>query len=117
MPAPGVTATASIPLARWFAYLSRADEDSVREGVEQLRVALDRVDAMIADGTIGREGEPTAADFQIFSTVAVLRGFADLREFVDPRPAAEHAERLFPRTAAGLPAFLRDEWLEPLRRG
>ena len=113
--APGATAAAILPMARWFARLSRADDDYTREGVAKLPGALDHVDELIAEGTIGREDEPTAADYQIASTVAVLRGFADVKELVEDRPAAELAGRLFPRRLAGLPPFLPEEWLEPVR--
>jgi glutathione S-transferase len=76
-PAPGVTSTLVLPQMRYFAYLSRATDDSVREGVALLPGLLDRVDALIADGTIGRPGQPNAADFQVASTIAVMRAFAD----------------------------------------
>jgi hypothetical protein len=76
---------------------------------------IEHVDELIADGTIGRPGEPTAADFQIASSVAVLGSFADLKAAVEGRPAAELAERLFPRALPELPPFLPDEWLGPVR--
>ena len=114
-PAPGVVATASIPVARYFAYLSRAGDDYTREGVARLPEVADRVDALIADGTIGRPDEPTAADFQIASSIAVLRGMADLREFFADRPASELAARLFPKLGSDIPPFLPEEWLAPLR--
>jgi glutathione S-transferase len=115
LPAPGVIGTASIPVGRYFAYLSRANDENTRAGVARLPEVLDHVDALIADGTIGRAGEPNAADFQIASCVAVLHGMADLHDLVDGRPAAELAKRLFPRVRGGIPAFLPEEWLAPIR--
>ena len=116
MPAPGVVSTLSVPSARYFARLSRANDEYTREGVARLPELLDRVDELIADGTIGRPDEPTAADFQIASTIAVLRGFTDLRPVLEDRPGTELALRLFPRTASDTPPFLPEEWLTPLRR-
>src|SRR3954470_8886743 len=72
IPAPGLVSTLSVPAARWFAYLSRATDDNTRAGVARLVLVLDEVDDLIDRGTIGRAGEPTAADFQIGSSIAVL---------------------------------------------
>jgi glutathione S-transferase len=115
VPAPAVAAAAFVPVGRYFAYLSRANEENTRAGVARLPEVLDHVDALISDGTIGRADEPTAADFQIASTVAVLHGMADLHDFVDGRPGADLAKRLFPRVRGGIPPFLPEEWLAPLR--
>jgi glutathione S-transferase len=115
LPAPGVVGRLTMPAGRYFAYLSRANDESMREGIARLPELLDHVDALIADGTIGREGEPNAADFQIASSIAVLLGFGDLRGAVEGRPGAELAARLFPKPAADMPAFLPEEWLAPLR--
>ena len=56
---------------------SRADDARVREDIARLPELLDRVDKLIADGTIGT-AEPNAADFQILASVAVLQAFTDL---------------------------------------
>jgi glutathione S-transferase len=114
MPAPAVVGTATMPMARYFAYLSRANDDSMRAGIARIPEVLDHVDALIAGGTIGRD-ELTAADFQIASSIAVLLGFTDLRDAIRGRPAAELAERVFPKPAAEMPPFLPEEWLEPVR--
>ena len=116
-PAPGVTGMALMPMGRYFARLSRADEDYTREGVAALPAALDRVDELIADGTIGRPGQPNAADFQIASTVAALRAFGDLAPALAGRPGLDLAGRLFPRRGPELPPFMPAEWLAPLRAG
>src|SRR5215212_4051493 len=103
------------PTARYFAYLSRASDDHTRAGVARLPELFDHVDALIADGTIGRPGEPTAADFQIGCSIAVLVGMRDIQPALEGRPAAELGKRLFPRGIGDLPAFLPEEWLAPLR--
>ncbi len=115
LPAPGVAGTAMLPTLRWFAHVSRATDENTRAGVERLPGLLDHVDELIGDRTIGRPGEPNAADFQIASSIAVLRVFADLRPEVEGRPAAELARRLFPRDVAELPPFIPEEWLRPIR--
>ena len=118
-PAPGVVAQLTVPTMRYFARLSRATDAYTREGVERLPELLDRVDELIADGTIGRAEAPNAADFQIGSTIAVLRVFSDIRDALAGRPGLELAERLFPKTKElpEVPAFLPAEWLTALRRG
>jgi glutathione S-transferase len=115
MPAPGVTSAAMVPQVRYFQRVSKATDDYTREGVQKLPELLDHVDELIAEGTIGRPGEPNAADFQIASTIAVLRVFADVRPLVEGRPGAELAQRLFPRNVAELPPFMPGDWLRPIR--
>jgi glutathione S-transferase len=115
MPAPGLTSTLMGPQVRYFQYVSRASDENTRAGVERLPALLDHVDELIADGTIGRPGEPNAADFQIASTIAVLRVFADIKPQLEGRPGTELAQRLFPRDIAELPRFLPEEWLSANR--
>jgi glutathione S-transferase len=116
IPAPDVAGIALLPTLRWFAHVSRATDENTRAGVRALPGHLDHVDELIAQGTIGRPEEPTAADFQIASTIAVLRVFADVRPELEHRPAFQLAARLFPHDVAELPPFMPEEWLEPLRR-
>jgi glutathione S-transferase len=115
MPAPSVVGTVLIPQWRYFAYVSRANDEYTRVGVARLPELLDRVDELIADRTIGREGEPNAADFQVASTIAVLRAFGDLRAELDGRPGTDLAAKLFPREVPLLPPFLPEDWLRPIR--
>jgi glutathione S-transferase len=116
LPAPAVASALSMPTARYFAHLSHADDENTRAGVERLPEVLDHVDGLIAGGSIGRPGEPTAADFQIASSIAVLRGFADLRDQMEGRPGTELAEHLFARRITQVPAFLPADWLTALAR-
>jgi glutathione S-transferase len=116
MPAPGLTSVPLIPVLHYFARLSRATDENTRAGVASLPGALDHVDQLIAEGTIGRPGEPNAADFQIASTIAVLRNFADVKGELEGRPGTELAARLFPRDVPEVPPFMPSEWLTALRR-
>ena len=64
---------------------------------------LDRIDAWIADGTMGGE-QPNAADLQIAPSLSLLMAFADLRPLIEPRPAGQLALRLFPDFPGDVPA-------------
>jgi glutathione S-transferase len=66
LPAPRVLAVLFMPVIREMARKSRADDARVRDDIAQLPQLLDRVDGLIADGTIG-PSEPNAADFQILA--------------------------------------------------
>jgi glutathione S-transferase len=62
---------------------------------------LDRIDAWIADGTLGGEN---AADLQIGASVRLALILDDLKPLVDRRPAGEHARRLFPHYPGQVPS-------------
>lgn len=115
-PAPGLVAMSLTPMARYFAGLSCADDDHTRAGLALLPSALGHVDWLIAEGTIRREGEPTAADFQIASTIAALRAFSDIRPALEGRPGMKLAAQLFPSAGQELPPSLPRDWLAPLMR-
>jgi glutathione S-transferase len=105
VPAPRVLVVFFMPVIRRLAEISHADTPRVREDIARLPELLDRVDALIADGTIGRD-QPNAADFQILASVAVLQAFADLSHHVRSRPCEASARRLYadwPPIPSGLP--------------
>lgn len=111
MPAPGLMATVNAPLARRFARVVDADDAHVRADLDGLGATLDRVDALIADGTIGGD-EPNAADFQIASSVRSLLALSDLEGRIGDRPATELARRLFPDyPGTSVPPALPQDWL------
>jgi glutathione S-transferase len=110
LPAPGLAARAGGGQARLFARMSGASEERVRRDLSELPATMDRIDGLIAEGTIGGE-QPNAADFQIGATVNALLGFTDLRGFVEGRPAADLARRLFDPWPFAVPAFVPGEWL------
>jgi glutathione S-transferase len=88
----------------------------VRSDLAGLPTLLDRVDSLIAAGTIGGE-DPNAADYQIATAVRVLLAFEDLRAAVADRPAGELAVRVLPRYPEPIPPSLPAEWLAPLGAG
>ena len=110
MPAPALMAELNVPVARMLATRVGARDESVRAAVAQLPALLDRVDALIAEGTLGGD-QPNAADFQIGTTVRVFLAYEDLRDRVEGRPCAELAMRLLPDYPGPIPAFLPKEWL------
>ena len=52
----------------------------------------------------------------IGGSVALLMSFEDIRERIEPRPAADLARRLFPWYPGRLRPSFPPEWLEPLRQ-
>jgi glutathione S-transferase len=119
LPAPGVLAAAMQPAFAYYARTVEADgrratEAGVRADLAALPAMFDRVDGLMADGTLTVD-PPNAATLQILITVRVLEAFADLREFVQSRPCARPAQELFPSYPADVPRFLNGEWLEPIR--
>ncbi|HUF89796.1 MAG TPA: glutathione S-transferase N-terminal domain-containing protein [Gemmatimonadota bacterium] len=109
VPLPGAAGLVMRPFLARLARASEADDDTVREDARRLPALLDRVDAWIAEGTIGGP-EPNAADFQIGLTLSALLALEDYRDEVEGRPAADLARRLHPRYPASLPAVLPPEW-------
>ena len=96
------------------ARLNGASDEQVREDVEILGGLLQRVDDLIAAGTINGP-ELNAADFQIASSIRLAMTLQDLRPLIESRPAGEFAKRVEPEIAGDCPPALPAEWLEPLR--
>ena len=105
LPAPGLAAAGYAPLARLFAGMVGATDTRVRADLAELPGKLDRVDELIAAGTIGGP-EPNAADFQIGTSVRVLFAFEDLHGQIEGRPASELAMRLLPDFPGPIPPAL-----------
>ncbi len=99
MPLPGLAAFVNAPIARRFARAVDATDERIQADLAGLPSMLDRVDGLIAEGTIGGS-TPNAADCQIVSSVRALLAFGDLEPAVAKRPCAALAMRLF----AGYPS-------------
>jgi glutathione S-transferase len=113
IPLPGFMVRASMPvIARAERRLNKASEEALRADLQALPGHADRIDAWIADGTMGGE-QPNAADLQIATTVALLMTVGDVRPIFAGRPSGELAQRLFGSTITGdMPAgVLPAEWL------
>lgn len=103
LPASAVRAVAPV-IARIAVRVNRTSAEVVRRDLEALPGQLDRIDAWIADGTIGDPGRPNAADLQILSTIRLLLTLADVRPLIEPRPCASLARELFADADGELPA-------------
>jgi glutathione S-transferase len=102
LPAQAVAAFAPA-LTRAQRMLNAVSDDAVRKDLETLPSHLDRVDAWIADGTLGGEA-PNVADLQIAPSIRLLSNVADLRTHLESRPCLELATRLFPTYPGAVPA-------------
>jgi glutathione S-transferase len=110
----GVAARTVLPIAKVSAGYNDSTDDAVKQDLAALPAALDRVDELLAEGTIGGE-ELNAADFQIATSVRLLLAYEDLKELVDGRPAADHARRVVPEYNAAFPPVFPPEWLPEAR--
>jgi glutathione S-transferase len=114
LPAPAIAARTSGPLARYYAHVIEADEAAVRRTLGEMPDMLDRVDALLDDGTLALD-PPNAAAFQVLCTVRALDAFSDFHELVGAHPAAAAARRLFPRYPEPIPRFLPPDLAAALR--
>ena len=103
LPAAAVRISAPL-IASLEVQLNRTNDEVARSTLRALPTQLDKVDAWIADGTIGDPERPNAADLQLASTIRLLLTVADARRLIDERPCAELAMRLFPNIDGELPA-------------
>lgn len=101
---------ASLPVVgRLTAMQMKVNDDAARESLAALPGHLDRVDALIADGTIG--GRPNVLDFQIAPSVRLAMVFDQLRDEVAARPAGAHALRVCPIYPGRVGPVFPEEWL------
>jgi glutathione S-transferase len=103
LPAPMIRASAPV-IARVAGKMNHATDDAARREQTALPGYLDKVDGLIADGTIGDAEHPNAADLQIISTVRLLMTLQDLRAQIASRPCGALAQALFPTADGEMPA-------------
>jgi glutathione S-transferase len=115
IPLPGVAAAINVREARRLADLAGADEEHVREEIEDLPNKVAHIDGLIAESVIGGDA-PNAADFQVAASFRLLLMLDRIDDAIDGGPAAEHARRLYPEPFATepVPWMLPEEWLAPL---
>lgn len=94
--------------------IHEATDENVRADLAAFGALLQRVDDLIAAGTLGGE-EPNAADFQIAPSIRLAMTLQDLRPLIESRPAGRLAKRIQPEIAGDFPPVLPAAWLEPLR--
>jgi glutathione S-transferase len=98
------------PLVALSARFNEATDANARAALAALPDLLDRVDAYVADGTIGGE-EPNAADFQIATSIGLALTLDDLKPLIEPRPAAALAHRIVPEYPGHMPPIFPPAWL------
>ncbi|MCW3011073.1 MAG: glutathione S-transferase [Solirubrobacterales bacterium] len=104
LPLPAPVLKAAIPLVGRLELKLNATSAAVRDAdLRELGAWLDRIDAWLADGTLGGE-TPNAADLQIAPSLKLLMAMEDLRAVIGPRPCGPWADALFPGSPGHLPA-------------
>jgi glutathione S-transferase len=91
-------------IARVQRALNDATVEAARRDLQALPGLLDKIDAWIAELTIGDAAHPNAADLQIFSIIRLLMTLADLRPLLDARPCAGLARAVFDAVPGEMPA-------------
>jgi glutathione S-transferase len=114
VPLPRFAAWINAPSARHLARKVDAD-GQIERAIAQVPEVLGHVDELISKGVIGDE-QPSAADFQVATSVRALLTLEDLRPATEGRPAADFAMRFLPEFGNDFPAgLLPAEWLAPVR--
>ncbi|HEX7060091.1 MAG TPA: glutathione S-transferase N-terminal domain-containing protein [Solirubrobacterales bacterium] len=110
----GLAVRTAGPIIAMEKRINEATDENVQANLAAYGGMLQRVDELIAAGTIGGE-EPNAADFQIAPSIRLAMTFQDLRPLIESRPAGEFAKRIQPEIAGDFPPIFPPAWLEPLR--
>jgi len=116
LPLPRWLLRPALPMtARAMAFKNKARDGTARRDIAALPAQLDRIDAWVAAGVLGRE-RPNAADLQIGSTLRLLRTIGDTRPLLDGRPCAALCDYFEPLVGEVPVGVLPAEWfVEPAR--
>lgn len=109
----GLAVRTAAPILAMEKRIHKATDETVQANLAAYGGMLQRVDELIAAGTIGGE-EPNAADFQIAPSIRLAMTFQDLRPLIESRPAGEFAKRVQPEIAGDFPPIFPADWLAPL---
>lgn len=109
----GLALKTAAPIVALSARFNGATDENVRADLAAFGGLLQRVDEMIAAGTIGGK-ELNAADFQIAPTIRLAMTMQDLRPLIEARPAGRLARRVQPQVDGDVPPIFPAAWLEPL---
>jgi glutathione S-transferase len=110
----GLAVRTAAPIIALEKRINAATDENVRADLAALGGLLDRVDEMIAAGTLGGD-ELNVADFQIAPSIRLAMTFQDLRPLIEPRPSGQLALRVQPQIAGDFPPVLPPAWLQPMR--
>jgi glutathione S-transferase len=111
----GLAMKTAAPIVALSARFNEANDENVQRDLAALPGLLDRVDELIAAGTIGGE-QPNAADFQIATSIGLALTMDDLKPAIENRPAGALAKRIVPDYPGHTPPILPAAWLQPLRQ-
>ena len=100
------------PIVAMAARLNNSTDEVVRDKLASIPAAIDRVDALIAEGVLNGE-QLNAADYQIGTSVRLLMSFDDIEPMIEGRPAGELAKRVQPQVAGRIGPVFPAEWLQP----
>lgn len=114
LPAPGLQARTNVPLVKRFAKAVGATDERIRQDLAELPGKLDRVDALLGDGTLSAD-QPNAATYQVGTAVRALSLFAQLDPLLAGRPSAALGRALVPDVPRA-PVRLPGDWLPPPAR-
>jgi len=109
LPRPLVTPLAPAVI-RILARHHGARDEAVRQDLAALPGLLDRIDGWIDEGVLGGS-EPNVADYQVATSLALLRSHDDLRPMIDARPAGRLAQRIAPAYPGRMPPAFPPDWL------
>lgn len=110
----GIAVKTAAPIVALSARFNEATDENVRADLAAFGGLLQRVDELIAAGTLNGE-KLNVADFQIAPSVRLAMTFQDLRPLIEARPAGQLAKRVQPEIAGDIPPVFPPAWLEPLR--
>jgi len=110
----GLAVKTAAPIVALSARFNEATDENVRADLAIFGSLLQRVDDLIAAGTLDG-AELNAADFQIAPSIRLAMTFQDLRPLIEARPAGRLAKRVQPEIAGDIPPILPPAWLQPLR--
>lgn len=110
----GLAVRTAAPIIALEKRINAASDENVRADLAALGSLLQRVDDLIAAGTLNGE-ELNVADFQIAPSLSLVMTLQDLRPLIEARPAGQLVKRVQPRIAGDFPPILPPAWLQPLR--
>jgi glutathione S-transferase len=104
------------PIVALSVRFNEADDEHVRRSLAEMPAMLQKVDDLIAAGTLGGD-QLNAADFQIAPTLRLAMTLDDLRPAIENRPAGRLALRVASDYPGHTPRILPPAWLQQLRDG
>jgi glutathione S-transferase len=93
--------------------INHATDAAVKADLAALPTLFAKVDAWLAEGVLGGQ-PPTAADYQIATSIRLLLCFQDLRAAIERRPLGGWARSLVPDFPGDVPPVIPEAWMPEL---